>query len=218
MAQQYLSGLVFPAMAGFFLFERRVEDKDRQDVNAVHTEETSDLSGVSKYLKRHEYEKDTSVTGVEKYIETLNKFPASGVTKYLRKQAVAEKLAAKQEGVTGVAKYLKNQKDLPPMSGVAKYIVRTGMERTPLSGVAKYMAKHTLAAKQTKAPKLTGVAKYLEIQQQTPVSRVSKYMAKVSIAERQAEAERLAEAERQAEIARQAAMETGVSKYLRNMA
>lgn len=212
MAENYLSGFVFPAMAGFFFFGKRSEAQDSQDLSHAHPEDLSGLTGVSKYLKSHE--NIPSVTGVSKYIENLNRFPASGVTKYLRKQAIAEKEAAKQEALTGVAKYLRNQKDLPPMSGVAKYINK--MERSPASGVAKYLAKQALAEKKVTAPRPTGVAKYLEIQKQSPTSSVTKYLAKQSIAERQAEAERLAEAARQAEIEKQRAMETGVGRYLRN--
>jgi hypothetical protein len=212
MAQNYLSGLVLPAMAGFFLFGKRAEAQELKDAGSLHSEDSSGLTGVSKYLKAHE--NIAPVTGVDKYLENLNRFQASGVTKYLRKQAVAEKLAAKQEALTGVAKYLKNQKDIPPVSGVARYIRK--MDQTPASGVAKYMAKQAVAVRQVKAPVATGVARYLENQEQSPTSSVAKYMAKQAIAERQAEADRLAEAARQAEIAKQAAMETGVGKYLRN--
>ncbi|MGR8933002.1 MAG: hypothetical protein ACU837_01270 [Gammaproteobacteria bacterium] len=212
MAQIFINGFVFPAMAGFFFFGKRSEVRDSQDSSLVPAEGLNELTGVARYLKSHE--KSSLTTGVSKYIEDLNRFPASGVTKYLRKQAIAEREAAKQESPTGVAKYLRNQKDLPPMSGVAKYINK--MDRTPVSGVAKYLAKQVVAAKTTKPPQTTGVTKYLQLHAQIAPTGVAKYLTKLSIAERQAESERLAEAERLAELEKQMSMETGVGRYLRN--
>lgn len=212
MTQNIINGFAFPAMAGFFLFGKRSESRNDRDLSNAASDDLSGLTGVSRYLKTHE--NALPVTGVSKYIENLNRFPASGVTKYLRKQAIAEREAAKQEASTGVAKYLRNQKDLPPMSGVAKYISK--MDRTPASGVAKYVAKQAFSTKKAKTPPATGVAKYLEIQEQAAPSGVAKYLAKQSIAERQAEVERLAEAARLAELDKQKTIETGVGRYLRN--
>lgn len=161
------------------------------------------VSGVEKYLKHQKALEEGS--GVAKYIENLDKSVATGVTKYLRRQAVADKRqAAQRPPLSGVDKYLKNRKPPPAVTGVAKYIKR--LEQSPLSGVSKYVAKQAVAAKQT-APKAkipTGVSKYLQSQAQSEATRVAKYVARLTIAERQAI------------VAKQsvAKIETGVERYL----
>jgi hypothetical protein len=213
MAYINLSGLFFPAMTGFLIINKRLEAKAKEAKTggraALSNVKQGEMTSVDKYLENH-----AGPTGVDKYIDNVNKSPASGVTRYLLKQTVAAKIAASQEAkLSGVAKYLKNQKDIPPATGVTKYLIN--MDRTPATGVAKYVARQIVTEQKEKAPDPTGVEKYLAVQLKSRSSSVTKYMAKVAIAEREAKAKLQEEAEHQAEVAQQEAQNTGVAKYLR---
>ena len=89
-----------------------------------------------------------------------------------------------KNGLTGVAKYLSNQKPVASATGVAKYLKIKALSGP--SGVAKYLAKQSVASKQRAAneeltsSKLSGVEKYLKAQVETPkakLSGVAKYLA-----------------------------------------
>ena len=206
MNQNNLSGLFFPAVAGLFFFMNRPKVEEIEEVKPVYpvyTRDDSGLTGVAKYLESQdaqllaqivaaEQESQAPVvvaSGVAKYLERLEQSPISGVSKYMLRQAIAErekKPTLKEAGATGVEKYLKNKKDAPGLSGVAKYLKHQESLPQP-SKVAKYLAKQAvLSANQTTAVKsevkqfeATGVAKYLQAQASLPQpSSVAKYMAK----------------------------------------
>jgi hypothetical protein len=213
MATNYLGGLIFPAMAGFFWFGKRDEEADSREVteyrnvSSVDFGDNSGVSGVERYLNNPA--NFTTVSSVDKYLLKRDRFPASGVTKYLRRQAIAEKQSAAKPVSTSVEKYLKSQKDAPSLTGVARYLKKH--ERPPASGVAKYVARQAIAAKRVEAPVATGVTKYLENQDRFSVSAVDKYLAKQAVAARQAEAIRLAAEAKCVDLE----SETGVGRYLR---
>lgn len=232
MSQNNLNGLFLPAVAGLFFFMKRPKVKEIETVYHVYAGDPGGLTGVAKYLENQEAillaaknaklleeQKSASVvSGVAKYIQMRDQFPTSGVTKYVLRQALAEKQQKQIVGeieVTGVEKYLKNKKEAPGLTGVAKYLKHQASLPQP-SKVAKYMAKQAiLAATQTKVVKhavtqfeATGVAKYLQHQASLPQpSRVAKYMAK--------QAALAALQGKQASVEAEA---TGVAKYLQHQA
>ena len=63
------------------------------------------VSGVAKYLQN----KVPKLSSVDKYLEANQTAPKSGVAKYVARRVVAAKKAA-SEKVTGVEKYMRNQK------------------------------------------------------------------------------------------------------------
>lgn len=105
----YLLGLIVAAVAGFvFLSKREPKAKVRQA--PVYTSHASGLSGVARYLRKHNM---VAATGVARYLESRaetekEKVATSGVEKYLEKQAKSAKEAAAQAG-TGVEKYMRNR-------------------------------------------------------------------------------------------------------------
>jgi len=223
MNQNYLSGLFFPAVAGLFFFMKRPETEETHIVYPVYSGDPSGLTGVAKYLAKQQeilsvqkasellesQEIVPALSGVTKYLEKRDRFPVTGVTKYTRRLALAEKQAKNSEfqvGATGVAKYIKNQKDMPALSGVAKYLKQ--QESLPkASKVAKYMARQAFAEKQAKQMLVhveeTGVAKYLKQKESLPqMSRVAKYMARQEL---------LSKKEKQSIVNVEL---TGVAKYL----
>lgn len=161
----------------------------RQALAEKQAEKNSPVTGVDKYLKNRK--PAPSLSGVEKYLKHQESLPQpSKVAKYLAKQAlVGRQPATDQTSVTGVAKYLQHQDSLPQPSRVAKYL-------------AKQAALFALQPKPTLAePKATGVAKYLQHQDTLPQpSRVAKYLARQALAEQQ----------------KPVAVETGVEKYVRD--
>ncbi|MDP2901682.1 MAG: hypothetical protein Q8N96_01040 [Methylovulum sp.] len=227
MNQNYLSGLFFPAVAGLFFFMKRPEVEETQMVYPTYSGEQGGLTGVAKYLEKQNHillenkkakellvsqEITLVVSGVTRYLEKRDHSPVTGVTKYTRRQALAEKQAKKeisQLSVTGVGKYLKNQKDLPVLSGVAKYLKH--QDSLPkASKVAKYVARQALAEKQAKQTQAlvhveeTGVTKYLKQQENLPqLSRVAKYLAKQAL---------LSKKEKQLVVKIEL---TGVAKYMK---
>ncbi|MFZ2451128.1 MAG: hypothetical protein WAW36_11470 [Methylovulum miyakonense] len=228
MNQNYLSGFLPPAVAGLFFFMKR-HDETHEETHIVlptYSCDASGLTGVARYLENQrqileaskeeaeslEDQRNTQViTGVAKYVEKTRQNPVSGVTRYMLKKSLAEKNAPKTASkpqVTGVAKYLSNQKEKPVLSGVAKYL--KNQDSLPkATKVTKYMAKQAIAAKQAKPVvahiELTGVEKYLKQQESLPqLSRVAKYMKKQAL---------LAKMEKPAVVKPEL---TGVAKYLQN--
>jgi hypothetical protein len=108
----YLLGLGVFAAAGFSFLRKR----DKPSVKAasaakVYTSHVSGLSGVARYLRKHNM---SAVTGVARYLESQvasakEAAAVSGVEKYLEKQAKSAKEIAAQAG-TGVEKYMRNRR------------------------------------------------------------------------------------------------------------
>jgi hypothetical protein len=229
MSQNNLNGLFLPAVAGLFFFMKRPKVKEIETVYPVYSRDSSGLTGVTRYLENQEaivlaarnaklLEDQKSVqlvSGVARYIQMRDQFPTSGVTKYVLRQALAEKQRKQIVGeieATGVEKYLKNKKAAPGLTGVAKYLKYQASLPQP-SKVAKYMAKQAiLAATQTKRVvtklEVTGVAKYLQHQASLPQpSKVAKYVAKQAALA----ALQVKQAPVKVEV-------TGVAKYLQHQA
>ncbi|MEI6067011.1 MAG: hypothetical protein WCP96_06710 [Methylococcaceae bacterium] len=228
MSQNNLNGLFFPAVAGLFFFMKRPKIEEVEEVKTdypVYSRDVSGLTGVAKYLDHQDYlacrkaqeqeslEPAKLVSGVARYLESRSQFPTSGVSKYLLRQAIAEKQKKQSSGeleVTGVEKYLKNKKEAPGLSGVAKYLKHQAGLPQP-SKVAKYLARQTaLSASQIKHAEVevSGVAKYLQRQESLPQpSRVAKYLAKQA-----------ALAALSVKQVKQQVGPTGVAKYLQDQA
>ena len=105
----YLLGLVAFAVAGFIFLNKR-ESKAKVDKTPVYSGHASGLSGVARYLRKHNM---AAATGVARYLESraateIETAATSGVEKYLEKQARAAKETAVQAG-TGVEKYMRNR-------------------------------------------------------------------------------------------------------------
>ncbi len=214
-----------PAVAGLFFFMNKPNSENiyrDEPVYPVYIKDESGFTGVSKYLKHQEalllenslaIEPTQLLSGVAKYLDGLDQYPASGVSKYVLRQSIAEKQKRQLSGepeVTGVAKYLKNKKPAPELTGVAKYMKHQATLPQP-SNVAKYLSKQAaLNALQVKHSKVevSGVAKYLQNQENLPQpSKVAKYMAK------QAAIDALT-----AKKIKQPSPLTGVAKYLDDQA
>ena len=214
-----------PAVAGLFFFMNKPRSEEIyriEPVYPVYSKDPNGVTGVSKYLENQNAlilansvieEPAQLVSGVAKYLNSLDKSPTSGVSKYVLRQAIADKqhrqLTGKPE-VTGVEKYLTNKKPAPELTGVAKYVKHQASLPQP-SNVAKYLSKqaalNALQVKQTKV-EVSGVAKYLQQQENLPQpSRVAKYMAKQA-----------AIAALSAKQVKQVAILTGVAKYLDDQA
>ncbi len=105
----YLLGLVVFAVAGYIFLGKR-ESKAKVSKSPVYSGHVSGLSGVARYLRKHNM---AAATGVARYLESRvvsekEKATASGVEKYLEKQARSAKETAAQAG-TGVEKYMRNR-------------------------------------------------------------------------------------------------------------
>jgi len=215
------NGFFFPAVAGLFFFMNRPRSEDiyrDEPVYPVYSKDPSGVTGVSRYLNNQNallisesilIEPVQLVSGVAKYLESLDQVPTSGVSKYVLRQSIAEKQLRQLSGepeVTGVEKYLKNKKPAPELTGVEKYMKHQASLPQP-SNVARYLTKQAaLSATQVKPVKveISGVAKYLQTQENLPQpSRVAKYMAKQA-----------AIAALTAKHAEQPPILTGVAKYL----
>ncbi len=225
MNKKNLNGFFFPAVAGLFFFLKRPKQEDiYQDEPSypVYTKDPSGATGVSKYLEKQnalvlasetQNELSQPLSGVAKYLDSLDKIQSSGVSKYLLRQSIAEKQKQQTLGnnvVTGVEKYLKNVKPTPGLTGVAKYLKHQDSLPQP-SNVARYIAKQaavkSLHVKQE--VEVSGVAKYLLHLDSLPQpSKVAKYLAK------QAAISALAPKK---EVAKAVTL-TGVAKYLDNQA
>lgn len=104
----YLVGLAVFAVVGFLFVNKRDQTGSKGAGSEDYTKHASGLSGVARYLKKH----NMSPTGVarylEKQVESARSSKASSVEKYLEKQAKSEKEKALQAG-TGVEKYMRNR-------------------------------------------------------------------------------------------------------------
>jgi len=77
----------------------------RRQTNSGGFRNADGVSGVAKYLQN----KVPKLSSVDKYLEANQTAPKSGVAKYVARRVVAAKKAA-SENVTGVEKYMRNQK------------------------------------------------------------------------------------------------------------
>ncbi len=105
----YLLGLIAFAVAGYIFLSKR-EPKAKVSESPVYSSHVSGLSGVARYLRKHNM---VAATGVARYLESRvssekEKTAVSGVEKYLEKQAKSAKEIAAQAG-TGVEKYMRNR-------------------------------------------------------------------------------------------------------------
>ncbi|MFU8789713.1 MAG: hypothetical protein ACNA7G_11840 [Methylobacter sp.] len=107
----YLLGLAVFAVAGFVFLGQRAPKAKVSDA-PVYSAHVSGLSGVARYMRKHNM---AAVTGVARYLESqvvpekeATAAAVSGVEKYLEKKAVSEKEKA-AEARTGVEKYMRNR-------------------------------------------------------------------------------------------------------------
>lgn len=132
MEENYLLGLFVMVIFSFVLFKKEnkvpVQPDEKQRVS-VSSANSSNATGVSKYLKEQEKnDLNTNVSGVEKYL--------------LEKQEQSNE-QAQNSVVSGVAKYLASKAETP-VSGVSKYMARQAIQakkiaRENVSGVEKYL-------------------------------------------------------------------------------
>ena len=106
----YLLGLTFFAVAGYIFLGKRDKSKAKISDTPAYSSHVSGLSGVARYLRKHNM---SAVTGVARYLESQvasakETAAASGVEKYLERQAKSVKEKAAQAG-TGVEKYMRNR-------------------------------------------------------------------------------------------------------------
>lgn len=106
----YLLGLAAFAVAAYVFLSKRDKSKTKVSDSQVYSKHISGLSGVARYLRKHNM---SAVTGVARYLESQvesakGAAAASGVEKYLEKQAKSAKEKAAQAG-TGVEKYMRNR-------------------------------------------------------------------------------------------------------------
>ena len=107
----YLLGLAVFAVAGYIFLTQRQKPKANASDTSINSSHVSGLSGVARYLRKHNM---SAVTGVARYLESQvaaakRAEPVSGVEKYLEKQAKSAKEKAAQAG-TGVEKYMRNRR------------------------------------------------------------------------------------------------------------
>jgi len=107
----YLLGLAVFAVAGFIFLGKRGAPKAKVSDAPVYSGHVSGLSGVARYMRKHNM---AAVTGVARYLESQvvpekkSAAAVSSVEKYLEKQAVSEQEKAAQAR-TGVEKYMRNR-------------------------------------------------------------------------------------------------------------
>lgn len=95
-----LIGLLVLAAIGFVLYKAKCGPKKSATASAAASD--SSVTGVERYLEKQGINK----TGVAKYLEKQNANPATGVAKYVAKQVFRDKAAAAAKA-TGVEKYLQ---------------------------------------------------------------------------------------------------------------
>jgi len=105
----YLLGLVAFAVAGYLFFTKR-ETKPKASGSRAYASHASGLSGVARYLRKHNM---GAATGVARYLESQvvskkSSAVTSSVEKYLEKQAKSAKEKSAQAG-TGVEKYMRDR-------------------------------------------------------------------------------------------------------------
>jgi hypothetical protein len=106
----YLLGLAVFGGVGYFFLSKRDNSKPKASGSQEYAKHPSGLSGVARYLRKHNM---GAMTGVAKYLENQvtvakSSVKVSGVEKYLEKQARSAKDKAVQAG-TGVEKYMRNR-------------------------------------------------------------------------------------------------------------
>ncbi len=106
----YLLGLAAFAVAAYMFLSKRDKSKIKVSDAQVYAKHISGLSGVARYLRKHNM---SAMTGVARYLENQvesakGEAAASGVEKYLERQAKSAKEKAAQAG-TGVEKYMRNR-------------------------------------------------------------------------------------------------------------
>ncbi len=103
----YLLGLVAFAVAGYLFFTKR---ESKASGSRAYSGQPSGLSGVARYLRKHNM---GAATGVARYLESQvvsvkGSAATSSVEKYLEKQAKSVKEQSAQAG-TGVEKYMRDR-------------------------------------------------------------------------------------------------------------
>ncbi|HEY8034881.1 MAG TPA: hypothetical protein VIF37_04755 [Methylobacter sp.] len=106
----YLIGLVAFAVAGYLFLTNKRESKAKASDSRSYSSHASGLSGVARYLRKHNM---GPVTGVARYLESQvasakSSAVTSSVEKYLEKQAKSTKEKSAQAG-TGVEKYMRDR-------------------------------------------------------------------------------------------------------------
>lgn len=106
----YLLGLAVFAVAGYLFLTKREKPKAKVSNAPAYSSHVSGLSGVARYLRKHDM---SAATGVARYLESKvaaakSAEAVSGVEKYLAKQAKSAKEKAAQGG-TGVEKYIRRR-------------------------------------------------------------------------------------------------------------
>ncbi|MDI1231794.1 MAG: hypothetical protein PSU93_11655 [Methylobacter sp.] len=106
----YLLGLGVFAVAGYAFLRKREPKVKTSSSTPVYSGHMSGLSGVARYIRKHNL---SAVTGVARYLESQvvsakDAAVSSGVEKYLEKQAKSAQEKAAQAG-TGVEKYMRDR-------------------------------------------------------------------------------------------------------------
>lgn len=106
----YLLGLAVFAVAGYAFLRKREPKVKASSSTPVYSGHMSGLSGVARYIRKHNL---SAVTGVARYLESQvvsakDAVVSSGVEKYLEKQAKSAQEKAAQAG-TGVEKYMRDR-------------------------------------------------------------------------------------------------------------
>ncbi|WP_432743801.1 hypothetical protein ABXJ76_02535 [Methylobacter sp. G7] len=106
----YLLGLAVFAVAGYAFLRKREPKIKTSSSTPVYSGHMSGLSGVARYIRKHNL---SAVTGVARYLESQvvsakDAAVSSGVEKYLEKQAKSAQEKAAQAG-TGVEKYMRDR-------------------------------------------------------------------------------------------------------------
>ena len=107
----YLLGLGIFAVAGYLFLSKRDKPKAKTSSSQVYSSHVSGVSGVARYLRKHNM---APPTGVARYLESKissskGAATVSGVEKYLKKQAGSTKEKTAPEA-TSVEKYMRNRR------------------------------------------------------------------------------------------------------------
>ncbi len=150
MKNNFFLGLFSSAPA--FLFNEDAVSSAEQDEPGSH----SNTTGVERYIQNK-----PSITGVDKYLLNNQAEPATGVSKYLARQILADD----KPSVTGVEKYISRHEkaDKMPASSVAKYVskqILKGKERAFPSTVEAYLLRKEREENAKIAT--TGVGKFIQ--------------------------------------------------------
>lgn len=101
-------GLIVLILVGMVFYFKRsqsgAQPSSRSKAASSSAAENGGATGVTAYLSK----KVPKISSVDRYLESKDDYPASGVAKYMAKKVVSVKEAAAQK-VTGVEKYLSNK-------------------------------------------------------------------------------------------------------------